>query len=145
VSEDLVTEPTDTLHSTLRERGYRLTPQRQLVLEAVTSLPHGTPDEILAEVRKTASGVNASTVYRTLELLEEVGLVTHTHLGHGAPTYHAATDEDHLHLVCRDCGSVTETRVSVADQLVQRLADEHEFETDVAHFAIYGRCRQCRR
>ncbi len=133
----------ETWQSTLRERGYRLTPQRQLVLEAVTALRHGTPDEICARVQTTAGGVNMSTVYRALELLEELGLVTHTHLGHGAPTYHAATDEDHLHLVCRICGEVMETDVSIADALVRRLADEHGFETDVAHFAIYGRCRGC--
>ncbi len=70
--------------SDLRQRGYRLTPQRQLVLEAVDTLEHATPDDILVEVRKTASGVNISTVYRTLELLEELGLVSHAHLGHGA-------------------------------------------------------------
>ncbi|MDQ1586375.1 MAG: Fur family transcriptional regulator, ferric uptake regulator [Actinomycetota bacterium] len=130
------------LQSTLRSRGYRLTPQRELVLRAVTELGHGTPDEICARVQTTA-GVNISTVYRTLELLEEVGLVTHTHLGHGAPTYHAASDENHLHMVCRDCGAVAETDVSAADPLVQRLARDHGFDTDVAHFAIYGRCRDC--
>ena len=80
---------------------------------------------------------------RTLELLEEVGLVTHAHLGHGPPTYHAASDTHHLHLVCRDCGSVTETDVAVADPLVTRLAKDHGFDTDVAHFAVYGRCREC--
>ena len=69
-------------------------------------------------MQRTAAGVNISTVYRTLELLEELGLVTHTHLGHGAPTYHAATDEDHLHLVCRDCGEIIETDVAVADTLI---------------------------
>lgn len=67
--------------SDLRQRGYRLTPQRQLVLEAVDALEHATPDDILCEVRRTASGVNISTVYRTLELLEELGLVSHAHLG----------------------------------------------------------------
>lgn len=134
---------TETWQKTLRARGYRLTPQRQMVLEAVTALGHATPDEICDKVQRTAGGVNISTVYRTLELLEELGLVTHTHLGHGAPTYHPAADEHHLHLVCRDCGSVTETDVSVADPLVRRLADEHGFDTDVAHFAIYGRCRKC--
>jgi Fur family ferric uptake transcriptional regulator len=133
----------DPLHTSLRSRGYRLTPQRQLVLAAVGDLRHGTPDEICTEVRRRSGAVNISTVYRTLELLEELGLVTHTHLGHGAPTYHAATDENHLHLVCRDCGSVTETDVSAADSLVRRLDEEHGFETDVAHFAIYGRCREC--
>ncbi|MGH3327329.1 MAG: Fur family transcriptional regulator [Streptomycetales bacterium] len=131
-------------HRELRARGYRLTPQRQLVLEAVTTLEHGTPEEICGEVRKTASGVNISTVYRTLELLEDLGLVRHTHLGHGAPTYHAAGDSEHLHLVCRDCGGVTETQVEAAEELVQRLSRQHGFETDVQHFAIYGRCAACR-
>jgi Fur family transcriptional regulator, ferric uptake regulator len=136
-------QPTDALHSTLRARGYRMTTQRQLVLDAVTALRHGTPDEICAEVQRTSSAVNISTVYRTLELLEAVGLVTHTHLGHGAPTYHAASDEDHLHLVCRDCGAVTETDVAVADGLVRQIAADHGFVVDVGHFAIYGRCPGC--
>lgn len=131
------------LTAQLRSRGYRLTPQRQLVLEAVASLGHATPEEIAAQVRETASGVNISTVYRTLELLEDLGLVTHTHLGHGAPTYHAAGDAGHLHLVCRDCGAITEVDVDVADDLVGRLRREHGFDTDVQHFAIYGRCVAC--
>ena len=131
------------LPATLRAKGYRLTPQRQLVLDAVTRLGHATPDEICADVQRTASGINVSTVYRTLELLEDLGMVTHAHLGHGAPTYHAAGDGDHLHLVCRDCGAVTETEVELADALVRRLSEQHGFQTDVAHFAIYGRCRGC--
>lgn len=133
----------DTFGGALRARGYRVTPQRQLVLEAISSLGHATPDEILAEVRRTASGVNLSTVYRSLEVLEEVGLVTHAHLGHGSPTYHAATDDDHVHLVCRVCGAVTETDVEVVDDLVARLRALHGFETDVQHFAIFGRCARC--
>jgi Fur family transcriptional regulator, ferric uptake regulator len=142
VSETVADRDT-SLHSTLRARGYRLTFQRQLVLQAVTTLRHGTPDEICVEVQRSAGGVNISTVYRTLELLEELGLVTHTHLGHGAPTYHAASDEDHLHLVCRDCGTVIETAAAITDDLVRELAARHGFETDVAHFAIYGRCQGC--
>lgn len=134
-----------TLQDRLRARGYRITPQRQLVLDAVTALRHGTPDVICAEVQRRASGVNLSTVYRTLELLEELGMVTHTHLGHGAPTYHSATDEEHLHLVCRDCGAVTETDVALADPFVAELGRRHGFVTDVAHFSVYGTCRECAR
>src|SRR5579875_1876074 len=84
----------------LRARGYRATPQRQLVLEAVAKLGHATPEDVAAEVQQTARGVNISTVYRTLELLEQLGMVTHAHLGHGAPTYHLAVEADHVHLVC---------------------------------------------
>jgi Fur family ferric uptake transcriptional regulator len=127
----------------LRARGYRLTPQRQLVLQAVDSLGHATPDDVLTEVRRTATGVNISTVYRTLDLLEELGLVSHAHLGHGAPTYHLADRHQHMHLVCRDCERVTETDVSLAAPLVESLRVSHGFETDVKHFAIFGRCADC--
>jgi Fur family ferric uptake transcriptional regulator len=127
----------------LRARGYRLTPQRQLVLEAVAELGHATPDDIVTAVRRTASGVNISTVYRTLELLEELGLVTHTHLGHGPPTYHAAADDEHVHLVCRVCGTVSEAAPGLVDGVVRELAETQGFAADVGHMAIFGTCRDC--
>jgi Fur family transcriptional regulator, ferric uptake regulator len=137
-----VTEP---WHEELRARGYRVTPQRQLVLEAVTALRHATPEEICAEVQRTARGVNISTIYRTLELLEQLGLVKHTHLGHKPPTYHLATEANHVHLVCRECGEVYDVTPTVARGLVEVPEDEHGFETDVHHLTVYGRCRNCRR
>ncbi len=127
----------------LRRRGYRLTPQRQLVLEAVGELGHATPEEILVAVRRTASGVNISTVYRTLELLEELGLVQHAHLGHGASTYSVTSDDDHVHLVCRDCGGIEEAPPSVVGPVVAELAATRGFTVDVGHFAVFGRCRSC--
>jgi Fur family ferric uptake transcriptional regulator len=128
----------------LRARGYRLTPQRQLVLQAVGELGHATPEDIATAVRRTASGVNISTVYRTLELLEELGLVQHTHLGHGAPAYSVSTDDDHVHLVCRRCGEVQEADADVLGEAVRRLADEHGFTLDVGHVALFGSCARCR-
>lgn len=133
----------DTWQEELRSRGYRVTPQRQLVLEAVTALEHGTPEEICTEVQRTARGVNISTVYRTLELLEELSMVKHTHLGHGPPTYHLATDAEHVHLVCRECGGVIDVSPKVADGLVEVLSQEYGFETDVHHLTVYGRCKNC--
>jgi Fur family ferric uptake transcriptional regulator len=130
-------------HERLRARGYRLTPQRQLVLEAVAELGHATPEEIVTAARRTASGINISTVYRTLELLEELGLVQHTHLGHGAPTYSVASDHDHVHLVCRDCGGVEEAPPAVVEPIVLELASTRGFQVDVGHFAVFGRCREC--
>jgi Fur family ferric uptake transcriptional regulator len=108
---------------------------------AALALP--APDDIVTAVRRTATGVNISTVYRTLELLEELGLVTHTHLGHGPPTYHAATDDDHVHLVCRVCGSVSETAPGLVDGVVAELLDTEGFRADVGHLAIFGTCREC--
>jgi Fur family ferric uptake transcriptional regulator len=134
---------TGSWQTQLREKGYRLTPQRQLVLEAVAALGHATPEEIVTAVRRTAGAVNISTVYRTLELLESLELVSHTHLGHGAPTYHAATLDDHVHLVCRDCGAVTEVAPETVSGVVERLAREEGFVADVGHLAIFGRCRDC--
>ena len=127
----------------LRSRGYRLTPQRQLVLEAVGEIGHATPEEIATAVRRTASGVNISTVYRTLELLEELGLVRHAHLGHGAPTYSVAGNDDHVHLVCRDCDAVEEASTELVQDVVTRLATEKGFTVDVGHFALFGRCKSC--
>jgi Fur family ferric uptake transcriptional regulator len=128
----------------LRDRGYRLTPQRQLVLEAVEELGHATPDEILAKIRETVGAVNISTVYRTLELLEKFGLVSHTHISHGSPTYHPIEQEPHLHLVCRVCEDVIETDVAPAAELAARLHREYGFETDVRHLAVLGLCAKCR-
>ncbi len=127
----------------LRARGYRMTQQRQLVLDAVRSLGHSTPDEIAGNVKLKAPTVNVSTVYRTLDLLEELGLVTHTHLGHGAPTYHAADDSDHLHLVCRECGGVQQVGSEVAASMTGSLRASHGFEVDVTHVAVHGRCANC--
>src|SRR5262245_54138023 len=114
----------------LRASGYRVTPQRQLVLEAVSRLEHATPEEIFADVRQTARGVNVSTVYRTLELLEHLGLVTHTHLAHGAPHYHLATQAEHVHLVCQHCGQITEVDKSTVRPLVAALEAGQGFLTD---------------
>jgi Fur family ferric uptake transcriptional regulator len=129
---------------TLRASGRRVTVQRQLVLEAVTRLRHATPEEIHAAVRQTAAGVNVSTIYRTLELLEQIGLVTHTHLGHGAPSYHLAADAQHVHLVCRECGGITEVTPGAVSSLVRSLDAEHGFRTDVGHLTVFGTCAACR-
>ena len=128
----------------LRARGYRVTPQRQLVLAAVTKLEHATPEEIWADVQQTASGVNISTIYRALELLEQLGLVTHTHLGHGAPRYHLAAEAEHVHLVCAECGRITQVSPGAVAPLVSALADDYGFQTDVGHLTVFGRCASCR-
>ena len=127
----------------LREKGYRLTPQRELVLHAVDSLGHATPDEVLAKVREQSSAVNISTVYRSLELLEELGLVRHTHITDRAPTYHSKATPDHVHLVCRGCGAVLEAQPAEFDDLRASLQATHGFTADVGHLTVFGRCASC--
>jgi Fur family ferric uptake transcriptional regulator len=127
----------------LREKGYRLTPQRELILGAVDTLGHATPDEVLAEVRKKSSALNVSTVYRTLEVLEELGLVRHAHLSDRAPTYHSVGDHEHFHLVCRNCHRVISVDPDVLDPLLARLREEFAFEADIGHLTVFGRCLDC--
>jgi Fur family transcriptional regulator, ferric uptake regulator len=133
-----------TWDDTLRAGGYRVTPQRQLVLEAVARLEHATPEEICSEVRQTARGVNVSTVYRTLELLEQLGLVKHTHIHHGAPSYHIAEDAGHVHLVCRRCEHVIQVDQAAVGPLVVALEQNQGFQTDVGHLTVFGLCADCR-
>lgn len=135
---------TSTWEDRLRSQGYRVTPQREFVLRAVDDLGHATPEEILARVQQSASGVNLSTVYRTLEVLEAVGLVTHAHIGHGAPTYHSVRGDVHVHLVCRECHVVDSVPADSVMPVVDRLRRERGFTVDVAHMSIQGLCRTCR-
>jgi Fur family transcriptional regulator, ferric uptake regulator len=133
-----------TLAAMLRERGLRLTPQRQLILEAVHELGHATPEQVHTYVRERVAGVNITTVYRTLELLEELGLVNHTHLSHGSPTYHTAGEDQHVHLVCRACGSIAEVDPSVMRPVTDRLLAERSFRVDVGHVSLFGECGDCK-
>ena len=126
----------------LRDKGYRLTPQRELILAAVDDLGHATPDEVLAHVQQHASTVNASTVYRTLEVLEELGLVRHTHLSDRAPTYHSTREHEHVHVVCRGCHSVRSYDPELVQSLVAALGEDG-FSVDVGHLAIFGTCAKC--
>lgn len=126
------------LATRLRARGLRVTPQREQVLAAVRALGHATPEQISESV----SGVDVTTIYRTLELLDELGLVKHAHLGHGAPSYRPAED-DHIHVVCHFCGSVIDAPPDLVDALEQTLLTDRGFVLDRSHFTVFGRCRDC--
>jgi Fur family ferric uptake transcriptional regulator len=132
-----------SLAELLRSRGLRLTAQRQLILEAVLDLGHATPEQVHTAVREVAAGVNITTIYRTLELLERLGLVIHTHLSHGSPTYHAAGADQHVHLVCRNCGTVHEMDPELLRPLADQLAADRGFLVDIGHVALFGTCREC--
>jgi Fur family ferric uptake transcriptional regulator len=128
----------------LRAQGYRLTPQRELVLAAVEKLGHGTPDEILHEVRESSSAVNISTIYRTLELLESLDLVRHTHLSDRAPTYHSRIGPDHVHLKCRGCAAVIDAEPEVFEGMAAALRERHGFDPDLGHLTVFGQCATCK-
>src|SRR3954471_15795949 len=127
----------------LRASGHRLTPQRELVLAAVEELGHATPDQVYAQVRTKSQSINLSTIYRTLELLDELGLIRHAHLSDRAPTYHSARGHEHFHLVCRDCHKVVSVNAEDAAPFVESLATRHAFSPDLGHLTVFGRCHDC--
>ena len=119
-----------------------MTPQRQLVLDAVEHLGHATPEQICSNVQRLAPAVNITTVYRTLDLLERIGVVRHTHLGHGAPNY-SVREHEHVHLVCHLCGKLEEVPTGLLDELAGRLLAEYRFRLDATHVALSGSCADC--
>ncbi|HEY2042161.1 MAG TPA: transcriptional repressor [Jatrophihabitans sp.] len=122
----------------LRERGMRMTVQRERVMQAVTRLVHATPEQIADAV----PDVDLTTVYRTVDTLEEIGLLRHTHLGHGAPSYRLASD-DHVHVVCHHCGTVVDAPDGLAGLVADTLRDGTGFILDRSHLAIFGACADC--
>lgn len=128
----------------LRAQGRRMTPQRQRVLDAVASLAHATPEDVVAAVaRDGGAPLSPSTVYRALEALESLGAVGHTHLDHRAPTYHLADHADHVHLVCRGCGRVDQCERATAVQFEAAVLRSKGFVADVTHMAVHGWCSDC--
>ncbi|WP_243790333.1 transcriptional repressor [Saccharopolyspora gloriosae] len=132
-----------SLRTTLHRHGMRVTPQRQLVLDAVRELGHATPEQVRRRVQGTAHTVNITTIYRALDVLEDIGLVRHTHLGHGAPTY-SADEHEHVHLVCHRCGEIDEVPCDLLGDLTELLRRRRGFELDATHLALSGTCRGCR-
>src|ERR1700716_2848974 len=129
----------------LKQRGLRMTPQRQLILDAVASMQgHVSADQVYQHVVRVFPDVNISTVYRTLEVLEELGWVRHTHFHEGVAQYQRTDEAPHHHMVCRRCGSDLELDLDLLEPLAAELERRYGFEADLAHSAIVGLCKACR-
>lgn len=130
----------------MRQRGFRVTPQRQLILDAVCAgQGHSTPDEIYERVHTKVPAVNRATVYRTLDFLCELRLVVAADMGGGRMMYEIAGDTPHHHLICRACGAVKELDHATVKALFNRIEREHLFVVDMDHLALFGLCPKCRR
>lgn len=129
----------------LHKRGFRLTPQREMVL----SVMHGmegwaTAEEIYQQVRRLSTSVDISTVYRTLDLLQELHLVASIDLDNEQRRYELVGVHDpHLHFVCRACGQVTNLGMEHAQSLVQYMQEQHGFKVELDHVSIPGVCQAC--
>ena len=129
---------------TLREAGYRLTPQRLMVLQAIAgSEAHQTAEAIHQKVIKTYPYLDIATVYRILQLLKRLHLVTEIDLGGDSARYEVAEPNKHHHMVCRECGHTFDLSLSYLEELRTRLIKEFGFEPDLEHFAIGGLCADC--
>ena len=131
--------------ASLREVGYRLTPQRMLIVSIIhDSKGHVSAEEIHQRVKEQYPFVDISTVYRTLQLLKRLRIVTETDLGDGSVRYELSQAQRHHHLVCRQCGKTFALDDDVIEPLRSNLMDAYGFAADMEHFAIFGRCRGCR-
>ncbi len=128
----------------LRERGYRLTPQRMLVIEALHNADnHISAEEIFEQLHARYPYSNISTVYRTLELMKKLNLVTETDFGEGCVRYHVAEKGHHHHLVCHACGKIIDLDESIIGPLKDTLLRDYGFDADLRHLAISGECHDC--
>lgn len=134
----------DRIRDQLRERGMRWTPQRRSILAVLgESEGHVTASELLERCRLRDPDVTPSTVYRTLDTLEELGLVIHSHGPDGREEYHVGPDNEHAHLHCETCGSVWELSTLELAPLQEQLRRERDFAMAVPHLTIAGRCIAC--
>lgn len=128
----------------LREKGYRLTPQRLMVLDALHEAEgHISAPDICRRVQARYPWVNKSTVYRTLDLLKELDLVTETEMGGDKLYYHQVEKGRHHHLICQKCGKVLDIDEDVFAPLESTLRRKYRFCADLKHLAIQGRCLKC--
>ena len=132
------------LSAKLRDRGYRLTLQREIILDVLESISgHIAVDDVYSRVHPRFPQVNMSTIYRTMELLEQEGLVEHIHFHAGVAKWHRAEEARHQHLVCERCGAEAELDLELVAPLAREIRARHGFEANLAHFAIVGLCQKC--
>jgi Fur family ferric uptake transcriptional regulator len=129
----------------IRQRGGRSTVPRRVVLETLIRAGGElrTAEDLLADIQARDPEITESTVYRTLALLEQLELVTHVHLGHGASHWYLSETRRRWYLACSSCGQVMETDAEVFEPVVEDLMTRTGFSVDAGHFAVTGTCAAC--
>ncbi len=136
--------PCQTFIDTLRSHGFRITPQREMIVEAIAHQGnHINADEVFALIQKRTQSVNIATVYRTLDLLVEQGLASRIDLGEGRVIYAAHQHGPHIHLVCRQCGQVVDADQDLLSAFNRQLKSDYRFAADLQHISVLGLCSQC--
>jgi len=133
-----------TVRDRLRERGLRWTPQRRTLIEVLSRTDgHVTGSELVDRCRDVDPATIPSTVYRTLDVLEELGLVSHSHAADGREEFHVMPNDEHGHLHCVACGETWEIDAGEAASLVGAVAEARRFRVELSHLSIAGRCARC--
>lgn len=133
-----------TLIAEMRSCGFRLTPQREMIVQAVAHAGrHVTAEEIFEQVHARTQAINLTTVYRTLNLLVELGMASRADLGDGKVTYAPLDHGPHCHLVCRVCGKEIEAECDLLTPLKERFRARYGFAADLRHLALSGLCADC--
>jgi len=128
----------------LRARGLRWTSQRRVLLEVLSRVDgHVTGAELVERSRQLDPATTPSTVYRTLDVLEDLGVVSHSHGPGGRQEFHVNRAADHGHLLCPSCGRTWELAPAEVHSLVDQLRGSRGFEVDVDHLTVEGRCADC--
>ena len=137
--------PWSTVRERLHDRGLRWTPQRRVLIEVLShSDGHVTGAELVERCRAVDPTTIPSTVYRTLDVLEELGIVRHAHGIDGREEYHVLPVADHGHLHCTACRQTWEIDAAEAAALVSVLCEQRSFEVNLSHLSIAGLCAACR-
>lgn len=128
----------------LKERGMRVTPQRAIILSAIERISgHFTADELFSEVQKASSYISLATIYRTLDMLREMQLVSESHMGTSTTHYALKTHANHHHAICRGCQGTIELPEDLFATVVSTLSSEYNFAADLSHLVIFGLCTYC--
>jgi Fur family ferric uptake transcriptional regulator len=136
---------TERLQAALKGRGQRWTEQRQIIVDVLAASDgHATGAELIERVREQDPSATPSTVYRTLDLLEGLGLARHHHGPDGRETYHLEGTAEHGHLHCRGCGAEKELDAAAAAPILKAIRSATGFGADLDHLSVHGLCAACR-
>lgn len=142
-------EEIERLKEQLKSEGYKLTPQRRAVLDIIISNEgkHLSTEEIYDEVKDGCPEIGLATVYRTLQLLEKMGVVCRMNFDDGCNRYelvHRDEDHQHHHLICVTCGSVEEVEDDLLENLENKIEEKYDFKITNHSVKFFGYCNKCK-
>lgn len=138
----------EKLKNNLKEKGYKLTPQRRAIVDIIISNEgkHLTTEELYDLVKVECPEIGLATVYRTVQLLDEMGVICKLELDDGCNRYELVHEEEnhqHHHLICTNCGKVIEVEDDLLEVLEQDIQTKYEFKVKNHSVKFYGLCKEC--